>query len=223
MTPVYNTQSVYGDMKLRIVKGQLAPGSNLREGDLSQQYRVSRNTVKKALLMLERDRYITIEPNKGAKVRSFSLDEVLQFLELRKELEGFITRKAAENVTDEQLAKLKQILGDMKKCKEENNLFAYSQHNQKFHEIIYAACSNILAVDLLTNLKNQMLKYNTRTILVPGRSDQSFEEHLALFDALKGRDPKLAEQAIRQHLHNVRKVFNDNFALLFGWGTDGIL
>ncbi|MDR2741574.1 MAG: GntR family transcriptional regulator [Treponema sp.] len=222
MAPTFNTQSVYGDMKLRITKGQLAPGSNLREGDLSQQYKVSRNTVKKALLMLERDRYITIEPNKGAKVRSFSLDEVLQFLELREELEGFITRKAAENITDEQLAKLKQILDDMKKCKDEKNLLAYSQHNQKFHELIYTSCPNILAVDLVVNLKNQMLKYNTRTILVPGRSDLSFKEHLTLFDALKRRDPKLAEQAIRQHLHNVREVFNDNFALLFGWGTDGI-
>jgi DNA-binding GntR family transcriptional regulator len=209
-------------MKLRITKGQFAPGTNLREGDLSQQYRVSRNTVKKALLMLERDRYITIEPNKGAKVRSFSLDEVLQFLELREELEGFITRKAAENITDEQLAQLKQILDSMKEYKDENNLLAYSQYNQKFHELIYASCPNILAVDLVINLKNQMLKYNTRTILVPGRSDQSFKEHLALFDAFKVRDPKQAEQAMRRHLHNIREVFNDNFALLFGWGTDGI-
>jgi DNA-binding GntR family transcriptional regulator len=44
--------------------------------------------------MLEKERLVTIELNKGAKVRSYSLSEVLEFLELRAFLEGFITRKA---------------------------------------------------------------------------------------------------------------------------------
>jgi DNA-binding GntR family transcriptional regulator len=214
--PVYNTQSVYTDLKKRIAAGDLSSGANLREADVAQHYNVSRNTVKKALLMLERDRYITIEPNKGAKIRSFSLEEVLQFLELRKELEGFIIRKATEVINDKQLGELKIILDKMQKFKDSRDLLAYSQHNQKFHELIYSACPNVLAVDLVLTLKNQMQKYNTRTILVPGRSDQSFREHKELYEALIKRNPEQAEKAMRNHLEHVRKAFTDNFTLLFG-------
>jgi DNA-binding GntR family transcriptional regulator len=214
--PVYNTQSVYIDLKKRIASGELSSGVNLREADVAQYYKVSRNTVKKALLMLERDRYITLEPNKGAKIRSFSLEEALQFLELRKELEGFITRKATEVINDKQLVELKTILDKMQKFKDSHDLLAYSQHNQKFHELIYSACPNVLAVDLVLTLKIQMQKYNTRTILVPGRSDQSFREHKELYEALNKRNPEQAERAMRNHLEHVRNAFNDNFNLLFG-------
>jgi DNA-binding GntR family transcriptional regulator len=214
--PVHNTQSVYTDLKKRIASGDFLVGTHLREADAAQYYKVSRNTVKKALLMLERDRYITLEPNKGAKIRSFSLEEVLQFLELRKELEGFITRKATTGITDKQLAELKTILDRMQKFKDSQDLLAYSQYNQKFHELIYSACPNVLAVDTIGTLKNQMQKYNTRTILVPGRSDQSFREHKELYEALKKRNPEQAERAMRNHLEHIRKAFNDNFDLLFG-------
>jgi DNA-binding GntR family transcriptional regulator len=213
---MYNTQSVYTDLKQRIASGDLPAGANLREAEVSQYYKVSRNTVKKALLMLERDKYITLEPNKGAKIRSFSLEEVLQFLEIRKELEGFISRRAAEKISDAQLTELKKILDEMQKFKNNNDLLAYSKHNQKFHEAIYAACPNVLAVDMVVTLKTQMQKYNTRTILVPGRSDKSFKEHKELYEALKRRNPEQAEKAIRNHLDHVLKAFNDNFNLLFG-------
>jgi DNA-binding GntR family transcriptional regulator len=65
------------------------------------------------------------------------------------------------------------------------------------------------------NLKNQMSKYNTKTILVPGRDSQSFAEHSAIYDAIKNRDPELAEALMVRHISNVRKTFEENYTLLF--------
>jgi DNA-binding FadR family transcriptional regulator len=60
-----------------------------------------------------------------------------------------------------------------------------------------------------------MRKYNSKTILVPGRDEQSLKEHQAIYEALKKRDPALAEQCIRAHMQNVRKTFEEYYSLLF--------
>lgn len=206
--------AVYESLKKKIEAGSLSPSENLREVELANQYKVSRNTIKKALLMLERDTLVTIEQNKGAKVRSYSLDEVLDFLELRSVLEGFIIRLACAVLRETDIENMKRILDTMRVLKEKQELVSYSQHNQKFHQVIYDACPNKTATNLLMNLKNQMKKYNTKTILIPKRSDQSFGEHEAIFEAVKNGDPQGAESLMITHIMNVRKVFQENYQLL---------
>ncbi|WP_321300624.1 GntR family transcriptional regulator [uncultured Sphaerochaeta sp.] len=206
--------AVYESLKKKIEAGSLSPSENLREVELANQYKVSRNTIKKALLMLERDTLVTIEQNKGAKVRSYSLDEVLDFLELRSVLEGFIIRLACAVLRETDIENMKRILDTMRVLKERQELVSYSQHNQKFHQVIYDACPNKTATNLLMNLKNQMKKYNTKTILIPKRSDQSFGEHEAIFEAVKNGDPQGAESLMITHIMNVRKVFQENYQLL---------
>lgn len=215
MSTSNQSMTVYDDIKSKIERGVLSPAESLREMDLAEQYSVSRNTVKKVLLMLERDKLVTIERNKGAKVRSYSMKEVLDFLELRSMMEGFIARLAAAVITDAQIARLQEILALMKGCKEHNDLVSYSQHNQLFHGVIYDACPNLVTVNLLLSLKAQMKKYNTKTILVPGRSDLSFAEHSAIFEAMLQRNGDLAELLMRKHIDNVRTAFKENYKLLF--------
>jgi len=209
------TTEVYNSLKNKIINGEYFPSESLPEQELSKQYGVSRNTIKKVLLMLEKERLVTIELNKGAKVRSYSLSEVLEFLELRACLEGFITRKAVPAITDEEIIELGNILKIMKGHYDNQQLLLYSQNNQLFHNIIYTACPNKTAVEMTINLKTQMSKYNTKTILVPGRDSQSFAEHSAIYDAIKNRDPELAEALMDRHISNVRKTFEENYTLLF--------
>ena len=209
------TIDVYKSMKENIIKGIYSPSESLPELELSKQYGVSRNTVKKALLMLEKESLVSIEVNKGAKVRSYSMDEVLEFLELRSCLEGFIIRKTVSVISDENIEALEKILATMKQHHENHELISYSECNQRFHALIYEACPNKTAVEMTQNLKNQMRKYNTKTILVPGRDSQSFSEHSAILGAIKNRDAELAEALMIRHINNVRQTFKENYSLLF--------
>lgn len=209
------TIKVYNTLKKKIIKGEYSPSESLREQNLANQYGVSRNTIKKSLLLLEKEGLVTIELNKGAKVRSYSLEEVLEFLELRATLEGFIIRRAVPFFSEEQISKMEEILRIMKNHYENNELVKYSEGNQLFHQAIYSACPNRTAVDLTINLKNQMRKYNTRTILIPGRSSQSYAEHSAILDAIKNKDAELAETLMLRHINNVRKTLQENYSLLF--------
>lgn len=209
------TTIVYNKIKKKIESGEYSPAQSLTENFLAKEYNVSRNTIKKALLMLESDDYVSMDLNKGAKVRSYSKEEVIEFLELREVLEGFIIHQTVPFFTESMKAELETILEKMMGFKQNGDLVNYSKCNQEFHKTIYSACPNKTAVDVTLKLKNQMRKYNSKTILIPGRVEQSLEEHRAIYQAVQSGDSDQAEANMRTHIRNVKNVFDQYFDFLF--------
>ena len=204
---------VYRTLKEQISSRQLSPNESLIEQQIAQECGVSRATVKKAILMLEQDGLVLVEANKSARVRAFSKAEVHDFLEFRQELEGYIARMATPYFSDQDIADLERIIEEMRVFKEAGQLMEYSKNNQVFHNKIMEKCPNHLAVEITQTLKTRMRKYNTRTILVPGRADHSFAEHNAILDAIRRHSPEDAEKAMRYHIAQVQKEFEENFEL----------
>ncbi|MCL2616943.1 MAG: GntR family transcriptional regulator [Defluviitaleaceae bacterium] len=206
---------VYDDIRAKIIAGELHSGTGLIETDLAEQYGVSRSTVKKALLMLEGENLVSIELNKGAKVRTYSLEEVLEYLEVRGALEGLIASLATQVISAEDIVALSKCFEEMQASAENQTIMECSKHNQEFHEIIYNACPNRTLVNITVTLKNQMSKYNAKTILVPGRRKQSLSEHKSILEAISAGESTKAETLMRNHIANVRKVFEEYYELLF--------
>lgn len=209
------TNQVYEEIKKRIMDGVYHPSESLTEMTLAADFGVSRNTVKKALLMLERENLVVIEESKRARVRSFSIDEMLQYLALRELVEGFIARLAVVSMTEADLAEMRAIYAEMRRCHEAHELMEYSRNNWKFHDVIYRACPNRPAVEMVMSIKNQFRRYNVRTILVKGRDEKSIAEHAAILAALEKRDADEAERCIRLHIANMSAVIRDNAQILF--------
>lgn len=209
------TTNVYNALKERIISGVLSPAESLPEAELAAQHGVSRNTIKKALLMLESEGFVTIEQNKSAKVRAYSKREVLEYLEVREALEGLLIRQTVPVITEKEISLLENHLDLMRRHKAEGNLLEYSRCNREFHQFLYDACPNHTMAEIIINLKNQMRKYNSKTILIPGRSEQGLAEHTEILNALRERDVHKAEQAMCRHIRGVRQVFDQYFDLLF--------
>ena len=62
------------------------------------------------------------------------------------------------------------------------------------------------AARLIATLKSQMVRFQYRTILLPGRSERSFGEHTAIVEAIGAGDPDAAEAAMRTHLSHVAEA-----------------
>jgi len=165
--------------------------------------------------MLEKESLASIELNKGAKVKAVSIEEVKEFLELRVTLERFIAGKTVPVISREELAKMGKILEAMKHNIKNRDLLGYSNNNLLFHDVIYSACPNRAAVEITSRLKVQLRRYNSKTILVPGRDISSFEEHSEILKAFRKRDVKKVETLIEKHIFNVKKTFEENLSLLF--------
>ncbi len=206
--------TAYDHIKRRILDGTFRPSQKITENQLSEEIGVSRNTVIKALLKLEQENLVTIEKNKGATVKSFTLREVMNYVEIREALEGLSIRSSVRNISDEAVRRLSGILMEMEECVRSSKLDGYSDLNRAFHEIIYSASDNEQAVEMIKMIKTQLNRFHFKTILVPGRNRESHAEHEQIYQALLHRNEEAAEAAIRKHVSNLRRTIERNYEYL---------
>ena len=132
----YGAAQVFEEISQKISDGTYPSGSQMVEADLAAEYGVSRNTIKKVLLMLENKGLVITELNKGARVRSFSHQEIEEMMQVRSALEELVTRLAVPCLTDEQISAMEAVLKTMKGHLEANELLHYSEGNKRFHQIM---------------------------------------------------------------------------------------
>ncbi len=193
------------DDRLRtdIVSGRLLPNQRLIESEVAQSMGVSRTIVRAALVRLEQEGLVEHERHRGARVRLVELDEAVEILETRMVLEGLAARIAAQRVTRKEIAELKAILAQMRRYQKATDLLGMSDENARFHGRLIEISGHRTAARLIGALNFQLVRFQYRTILLPGRSERSAAEHAAIVDAVTRQDGEGAEAAMRAHLSQV--------------------
>ena len=200
-----------GYLRLReaIVRGQLAPNQRLVEADMSSEFGMPRAAVRTALVRLEHEGLIEREPHRGARVRLVPQAEAVEILEARAALEGLAARQAAVNLTPGGASELRGILERQRAALASEDLLGASDVNAELHAKIVELSGHATAQRLIGALNSQMVRYQFRTILIPGRPGQSIEEHTAIVDALTAGKAEAAERAMRRHLNKVAKALQE--------------
>src|SRR5699024_5248103 len=168
----------------------------------------------KALYKVQEEQLVVIELNKGATVKSYNIDEIVNYFEIREALEVLVIKSVVNLINSDQINELENNLVKMEQCIIDNNFDEYSKTNRTFHELIYSIADNKPAVKMIKIIKNQFLRYHIRTILVPGRTNSSFQEHKNIVEAIKSRDVVKAQNAIQTHINNISKTIKENYKLL---------
>lgn len=197
---------IYNKIKQDINEGTYSPNEKLIESDLAAEYETSRNTIRQVLALLEKENLVTIEPHKGAKVTSLKLKDLVNLIEVRAEVEAYIVKKVTPTLLDEDIEKLGKIFSCMQNNLGNNDFKNHSELNNAFHELIYSKCDNKVAVELVRDLKNQVAKYNFKTILLPGRQDATLIEHEEILKAIREGDAEAAAQKTKNHIYSVRNT-----------------
>src|ERR1700749_4949114 len=97
-----------------ILTGQLQPGDRAGEAEISQRLRVSRGPVREALVRLEQEGLVVSEWHRGASVVDFTKEDVAELATLRTALEKLAMGQAARSATAEDLARLQEIVEQMR-------------------------------------------------------------------------------------------------------------
>ena len=91
--------NVYENLRSDILTCRLAPGDDMREQELAERYAVSRQPVREALLRLEREHLVTVQPRQGYRVNPISLSDARDLLRFRFALEPACVAEAIENAS----------------------------------------------------------------------------------------------------------------------------
>ena len=193
----------YRQLRNEIVSGRFHPNERLVEAELATLLKAGRSAIRAALVRLDQEGLVTLEPNRGARVWLISDREALEIEEVRVTLEQLIVRHAAQRISAADLRELRRSIDKMRQRLEEGNPMGYSELNAEFHQRIWRVADHQTAARLLANLKSQSIRFQYRTILRPGRTERSLREHELIVEALASRDPDASEAAMRQHLSEV--------------------
>lgn len=199
-----------------VVKGGLKPGDLLMpERTMLEQYQAGRATLREALRLLEFQGVIALKPGpRGGPVLqdpdASHLASMLVLLlqlkqapfrsivEVRSALEPMISRLAAERISDEALAELGETIDLMRAHPDSQEVFLAA--NNRFHDIIAWSSGNALFGYIIDSLLG-IMDGTVIGIDYPGpRRAAVVKAHDEIFQALRTRDPVLAEQRMREHI-----------------------
>jgi DNA-binding GntR family transcriptional regulator len=194
------------ELRDAIVTGRFQPNEHLVETDLSRMLGVGRSAVRTALARLEQEGLVQHVRHRGSRVRLVDKREAVEILEARAVLEGLVARHAAMRADAQDVGALEEILGEMRRLLEAGDLIGASDKNAVLHRRLMLIAQHNTAARLISALESQLVRFQYRTILLPGRAQESFAEHSAIVDAVAARDPDAAEKAMRTHLSHVAEA-----------------
>ncbi|MEW5910166.1 MAG: GntR family transcriptional regulator [Thermodesulfobacteriota bacterium] len=194
-----------------ILKGEYRPGERLTEEALCGRFKVSRTPVREALHKLEKEGFVKITPAAGARVADLSREEVFHIYDLLIVLEGAASRLASDKITPEQIHKLEEYNLRFENAIEEKNFDLLFDINSRFHWLITEATGNPFLIEIRNNFRRLVDRIARIFPHIPGQCAESLLEHKKIIDALKGKNPSLAEFIMREHLENAKQNLHNHF------------
>jgi DNA-binding GntR family transcriptional regulator len=197
-----------------IVSGEIAPGTVLRQEQLSDRFAVSRTPVREALRRLAALGLVSFVPNRGVRVRTISREELREAFLVRAELESLATELATPRMTEEELAALdaaerrfSELTAELRARARAGSqdaalIGAWVRGNHAFHNVIYTAAAAPLVERIA---KSARRSFFTHLVWAAGMDiDHLYEEndlqHRAIREAIAARSAQGARVLAREHV-----------------------
>lgn len=198
--PAPSSQEIAAWIRERIRRGQFVPDQRLVEVDIIRGTGGSRVRVREALQRLAAEGLVTIEPFRGASVRSAGLEELSHIYRARAALEGITAADFAIRATDAHRLKLQQIQDELERCVTERSPERFGRLNAEWHELLVEGSGNTIIGELLQRLSVPIHRLLFESFYDADRLRTANDDHRRILGAIMARDAEGAEAAMRAHV-----------------------
>ena len=204
-----STARIVDAVTTAIVERRLPPGTKLAEQKIADLFDVSRTIVRQALNRLSRDKLVTLEPARGARVAEPSVEEARQVFEVRGLLEAALAARLAASITPAQVAGLRRHLADEQAAVARTDVSGRTRRLADFHVVLARLLGNEVLADLLADLLSRcsLIALMYQSSHAAGHSSQ---EHVSIVDALERGDGAAAAALMADHLRHVERDLHLN-------------
>jgi GntR family transcriptional regulator, rspAB operon transcriptional repressor len=197
------TAQVYGIMRRAIVNLHLAPGSIVNEKLLCDQLGISRTPLREAILQLQAENLVSVVPNSGTYVSKIDLQSVFDGQLVRDALELKVVRLAANRMTPQFERALDFNIHQQKRMAADLDYDGFYELDEAFHTMICEFGASAHIWKIINGAKAQLDRVRRLSFPLPSHLEVVLNEHMAVVDGLKLRDPDAAADAMKVHIERV--------------------
>lgn len=184
-----------------IIDGRLGPGERLKEAAMARNFAISRTPVREALRVLQREGLVDTKPNRGAAVRTYTVDDLREIYALRALLEGHAARRAAQWMDVDALEALRGMCGRFSDLRVGNaSIQELVKANVAFHEAVMDAAGSRRLSDVARRVVEMPLIYRTYSWYSEAQRRNAEHQHAQLVRAFEVHDADRAELIMKHHI-----------------------
>ncbi len=203
------TEQVFRALKSQILRSEMRPGSVVIEGDLADQFGVSKTPIREALRLLVQDGWIEVMPRRGYLVRPIGLDDLREVYELRRILECGVIRRIIGRMSPGTVSGLRSLIA--KQAEAGDSLEKSIEASREFHLSLAQLTGNERLVRNLAALLDEverLLRMLPELVSLMTSADE-IEAHERLVTALENGDADLSEALMLDHLADISRSLLD--------------
>ena len=192
--------TVFNQLRLQILHGELKPGERLMEVALAEKLGVSRTPVREAIRMLEQEGLAVLLPRRGAHVASIDNKQLEDMLEARRTLEAFTVNAACGRISRAQIEELRQFNMKFREAVKSGDTVTMADIDFIFHEAIARDAGNKRIMEMLQLLREQLFRYQFEYLKDTADHRHLVEEHELICRAFEEGDNNKAVEIIKLHI-----------------------
>jgi DNA-binding GntR family transcriptional regulator len=211
--PTSLAERAYVDLREEIIDVSLPPGTLLREDELMQRLGVGRTPVREAVQRLQRDGFVTVIPRRGTLVSEISITDLAAIYEVRKHLESWASRLAAERATAEDRVEAQALIDDLLALTAHDDYTTLLRVDRRIHRFVYRTTKNPFLAETLDQYQNLSLRILHVAMkryppLTPKLDDVVVEQKTVL-EAIGRGDGETAERVAIEHISTFERAIRE--------------
>ena len=197
LTPRALYEEVAEQLRQRIFRRELEPGSWIDELKIAEEFGISRTPLREALKVLAAEGLVTMKVRRGAYVTEMSEKDLRDVYHLLSLLESDAAGMVAERATEAQLKTLQDLHAELEAAVADREKFFAI--NERFHMHLLEMADNRWRSQMVADLRKVMKLNRHNSLLKQGRIEDSLNEHRAILAAMVARDAQKTVKAMQAH------------------------
>jgi len=203
-----NAEQAYQEIKKRIIRTELKPGSVIDESKLMETLGFGRTPIREALKKLQSDDLVVVKPRRGNFVAELAITDLSQIFEVRVELESLAVRLACQRIEDDQLQRLEKLADQYQKSSIQSK-HEVIELDSKFHALIREATHNRFLISNLEYYYNLSLRIWYLALPQAAAEEIDVRAHCDIYQAIAAKDEDLAVEKIAKHIRDFHKTIKN--------------
>ena len=204
---------VYNYLEKQMRVGVLEPGASISVNTLIKELGVSRTPLREALLLLQEQGFVSIQPQRGVRINELTLEDVRNIYEILGGIESRVILSVFDKLGSKEIKQMKKLNKKIESSLAANDIIAHNQANVDFHEVFLNLSTNQRLLRYVKNLKMLLYDFPRRDYGKQWNEKNLFEHREFIHLIENGKAVEAAD-----YMRDVHWEFNppDSFIVISG-------